>query len=82
MKKKRWILLIIPIVLIYISLFACAEEDDSPYPKGGRDTVDEFGIRKFVILRCGDGRKILYKRGAEETIERKIYTVSYTHLDV
>ncbi|MCM1226954.1 MAG: hypothetical protein NC320_05930 [Clostridium sp.] len=42
---------IVGIVLMFIGglVFGCAK-DNSPYPNGGRDTHEQFGDRRFVIL--------------------------------
>lgn len=42
---------VVGIGLMFIGglVFGCAK-DNSPYPDGGRDTHDQFGDRRFVIL--------------------------------
>ena len=49
--KKILIFIIIMIIGALSSGCSLEEDDGSPYPKGGRDTVAEFGIRRFVVLR-------------------------------
>lgn len=64
--------------LIFIcNILSCCSKDDSPYPNGGRDTHEQFGDRRFVILRMGNlntskDSYSLYDRKKAEQIEGKI----------
>lgn len=43
---------VIGISLMFIGGFILGcSKDNSPYPKGGRDTYEQFGDRRFVILK-------------------------------
>ena len=50
-KQKLFIYFIILITFILCCGCSINEDNDNKYPKGGRDTVAEFGDRRFVILR-------------------------------
>lgn len=63
--------------LLIVSIFLGCAEDNSPYPNGGRDTHEQFGDRRFVILRMGhlDNEKdsyCLYDREKQEQIDGHI----------
>ncbi len=67
MKKQFMIILI----LLTILCSGCMPTDDSPYPNGGRDTYDQFGNRRFVLL--SGGGLTLYDRKTDETIDYDVY---------
>ena len=54
MKKLLATFIIIGVISMMFNGCSLEENDGNPYPKGGRDTVAEFGIRRFAILRGGD----------------------------
>ncbi len=77
--KKNIISAFIILFLITLGSYLLLN-DDSPYPKGGRDTVVEFGDRRFVILKgykpSEEGNVkyyLLYDQKTDETIEYEIY---------
>lgn len=62
---------IITIILLTIFCSGCVPKDNSPYPNGGRDTYDQFGNRRFVLL--SGGGLTLYDRKTDSTIDYDVY---------
>ena len=48
-KLLKCCVIVIGLLFIGGSVFGCSE-DNSSYPDGGRDTYEQFGDRRFVIL--------------------------------
>lgn len=64
-------------ILLSSYVFLGCDNDNSPYPNGGRDTHEQFGDRRFVILRMGYSNinketYCLYDRKFDEQIDGNI----------
>lgn len=56
------------LLAIFIFLSVIDDADDNSYPNGGRDTYDQFGDKRFVIL-SGDSLTLYDRKDSESTGE-------------